>query len=236
VPAVETAPGAHGVTYDHLTLQTPDEGRPLVRDLSLEVPEGRRLVVTGPNGAGKSALFLATAGLWRGGKGRIVSPGPHRVMFVPQRPYTPSGRLRELLLYGLDPANIPDSRIMDVLREVGLDIVVHKVGGLDAEHEWSNVLSEGEQHALAFARLLLANPQFAFLDNPAGSLDGEHVQRLYAALARSSITYVSVGEHPALASYHDMRLDLHGDGSWELVPTTAGHADKNGNGTNGLHG
>jgi putative ATP-binding cassette transporter len=156
-------------------------------------------------------------------------------MFVPQRPYTPSGRLRDLLLYGLDEEGIPDSRILDVLREVGLEAVVNGAGGLDAEHEWSNVLSEGEQHALAFARLLLANPRFAFLDNPAGSLDGEHVQRLYQALARSPITYVSVGDHPALASFHDMRLDLHGDGSWELVPTGAIHDGKNGNGANGVH-
>jgi ABC-type uncharacterized transport system fused permease/ATPase subunit len=138
-----------------------------------------------------------------------------------------------LLLYGLEPADVADNRILEVLREVGLECVVREAGGLDAEHEWSGILSEGEQHALAFARLLLANPQFAFLDNPAGSLDAEHMRRLYAALARSPITYVSVGEHPSLAAYHDMRLDLHGDGSWELVPTGAVCDGKNGNGTNG---
>jgi putative ATP-binding cassette transporter len=234
-PAVETVPSSQGVTYDHLTLHTPKEGRPLVRDLSLEVSEGRRVVITGPNGCGKSALFLATAGLWRGGNGRIVSPGPHAVMFVPQHPYTPSGRLRDLLLYGLDGPGISDERLVEVLREVGLEAVIQEAGGLDAECEWANTLSEGEQQALAFARVLLANPQFAFIDNPAGALDGEHVQRLYAALARSAITYVSVGDHPTLASYHDMRLDLHGDGSWELVPTGAMHSTKNGNGTNGVH-
>jgi putative ATP-binding cassette transporter len=45
-PAVQTVPDLHEVAYDHLTLQTPGEGRPLVRDLSLEVPEGKRLVVS----------------------------------------------------------------------------------------------------------------------------------------------------------------------------------------------
>ena len=233
LPVVQTVPSAHGVIYDHLTLETPKDHRPLVSDLSLELPEGRRMVVTGPNGAGKSALFLATAGLWRGGEGRIVSPGPHRVMFVPHPPYTPSGRLRDLLLYGLDPEGITDERILDVLRQVGLERVVVEARGLDAESEWSSVLSAGEQQALAFARVLLADPTFAFIDNPVGSLDSDHVQRLYAALARSSITYISVGDHPLLAGYHDMRLDLHGDGSWKLVPTDASHVGESTLGTGG---
>ncbi len=221
IPAVETKPNAHVLAYDHLTLQTPQNGRPLVSDLSLELPEGKRMVVAGPMGAGKSALFLATAGLWRGGAGRIVSPGPRHVMFLPYPPYTPSGRLRDLLLYGLDSGDLGDDRLLEVLREVGLERAIAEAGGLEAESDWSSVLSEGEQQALAFARLLLQNPAFAFIEHPTGSLDAEQVQRLYGALARSAITYISIGDHPALAGYHDLRLDLHGDGSWQLVPTEA---------------
>src|SRR5205085_5010874 len=47
-PVVETFPDARRVVYEHLTLWTPEEERPLVRDLSVEVPEGKRLAITGP--------------------------------------------------------------------------------------------------------------------------------------------------------------------------------------------
>src|SRR5262249_48508206 len=66
-PVVETSPESRRVVYDHLTLWPLGEERPLVRDLSVEVPEGQRVAVTGPSGAGNAAL-LATAGLWQEGR------------------------------------------------------------------------------------------------------------------------------------------------------------------------
>jgi putative ATP-binding cassette transporter len=81
------------------------------------------------------------------------------------------------------------------------------------------VLSEGEQQALGFARLLLADPPFAFLDNATGALEKSWVERLYGALVRTSITYVSVGNDPTLRKYHDLRLELFGDGGWRVEAT-----------------
>jgi putative ATP-binding cassette transporter len=217
-PAVEDVPEGRHVTFDRLTLRTPREGRPLVRDLSLAISEGRRVVITGPNGAGKSALLLAAAGLWAWGRGRVRRPAAPDVHFCPQRPHVMPGTLRELLLYGVGEQDISDERLRAVLREVGLEALADRAGGLDTEQDWPNVLSQGEQQALAFARLLLARPRFAFLDDAAGPLDPPRLERLYAALARTSITYVSAGHHPALLKYHELRLELFGDGSWRVGP------------------
>jgi putative ATP-binding cassette transporter len=211
-PVVETSPDARRVVYEHLTLG--EQERLLVRDLSLEVPEGQRVAVTGPNGAGK-ALLLATAGLWSEGRGRIRRPGPGDVMFVPRRPYAASGRLRDILRDGLDPA-IADDRLRGVLGEVGLAEPVGREGGLDTERDWAKVLSPGELQALTFARLLLASPRFAFLEDPAGALEAPLGERLYQALDRSLITYVSVGCPTALLPHHDRWLELQDDGSWRV--------------------
>jgi putative ATP-binding cassette transporter len=90
--------------------------------------------------------------------------------------------------------------------------------GLDAERDWAKVMSEGEFQALTFARLLLASPRFAFLDDPVRSMEAPRAERLYQALARNSITYVSLGCPRALLSYHDRRLELQEEGSWRTEP------------------
>jgi putative ATP-binding cassette transporter len=219
-PVVETSPDARRVVYEHLTLWAPGEERPLVRDLSVEVPEGQRVALTGPGRAGKAAL-LATAGLWQEGRGRISRPGPGGVMFVPRRPYAASGRLRDILLDGLG-RDLPDDRLRAVLGEVGVGEVVGREGGLGAERDWATVLTPGQLQALTFARLLLAGPRFAFLEDPAGALEAPLGERLYQALARSPITYVSVGCPPALLPYHDRRLEVQEDGSWRVEPAGPG--------------
>lgn len=215
--AVSEADG-HRLAYEGVTLQTPKEGRVLVKDLSLEIAEGRRLIVTGPNGAGKTALFLATAGLWERGDGRVVRPAAPHSMFLPQQPFAIAGKLRDLFRYGVSRP-IDDDRLFEVIRTVGLSDVVSRAGGLDAQGDWPNVLSEGELQTLGIARLLLENPRFAFLDQAAAILDTTREEKLYAALARTDITYVSIGDHPALFKYHHLRLDLHGDGAWQMTPT-----------------
>jgi putative ATP-binding cassette transporter len=220
---VETSPDARRVVYEHLTLWTPEEQRPLIRDLSLESPEGKRLAITGPNGAGK-VLLLATAGLWQDGQGRISRPGPREILFVPQQPYAASGKLREILSNGFGP-KLPDERLQSVVKEVGLEEVIARAGGLDGAQDWAKVLSADELQALTFARLLLAAPRFAFLDDPAKPIEAPLAKRLYEALARSSITYVTVGCPPELLSYHDERLDLQEDGSWRVEPAAAEDGD-----------
>ena len=217
VPAApEPELAARRVVYAGLSLRAPISRRLLVRDLSLEIPEGKRLIVTGPTGAGKTALYLATAGLWAEMHGRIVLPGPEHVMFLQRRPYLIPGRLRDVLLYALDHEAVPIDRLLSVLEALDLKGLVHQAGGLDAEQDWGHVLSEGEQQELVFARLLLANPPFAFLDDALDALDVNRAERFYAILANSPITYVSLGNHPHLFPYHDFRLELVGDGRWRI--------------------
>jgi putative ATP-binding cassette transporter len=215
--AIPTAEDVTRLAYEGLTLRTPKEGRVLVRDLWLEVPRGRRLLIDGPNGAGKSALVRATLGIWEEGEGRIVRPPRSELMFLPQRPYTGSGTLRDLLIPP-DSREVADAHVLDALRAVDFEAVVTRVGGLDAERDWYSVLSPGEQQVLAFARLLMVQPRFAFLDDAAHVLGRERARQLYHTLAQTDITYISVTAHPDLPEYHDALLEIHDDGSWELLP------------------
>ncbi|KAL3503774.1 hypothetical protein ACH5RR_038223 [Cinchona calisaya] len=57
---------------EHLTIQTPDSGTTLIRDLSVEIYENDHLLVAGPSGSGKTSLMRSLAGLWNCGHGKIT--------------------------------------------------------------------------------------------------------------------------------------------------------------------
>ena len=78
--------------------------------------------------------------------------------------------------------------------------LVERVGGLEAEAEWSHVLSLGEQQRVAFLRLLLHAPKLAFLDEATGALDSATEAALYTRLRGYCTSYISVGGWPAAAA------------------------------------
>ncbi len=214
--SLEIAEDDSRLAYDGLTLATPDDGRLLVADLSLEIPRGKRLLIVGPDGSGRTALMRATAGLWKAGQGRILRPPLERMMFLPQQPYLTLGSLRDQLLYNTPPGEpVSDDRLLAVLQDVQLEPLLERVGGLDVEQrDWTSILTLGEQQSLAFARLLLVVPEFAFLDEAVSALSAKRVRSLYELLAQTATTYISVGSEQDLLEYHDQVLQLRGDGTW----------------------
>ena len=203
------------LSIEQLTLTTPDDRRTLVRDLSLEIEDGEALLIVGDSGAGKTSLLRALAGLWRSGRGRIVRPPLAQVMFLPQRPYMILGSLREQLCYPR-AADVSGERLAEILRLVQLESLPERIGGLDAEVRWEDFLSLGEQQQIAFARLLLNRPAYAFLDEATSALDTGKEQALYDCLESARIRVVSVGDRLRLPRYHHRILELLGDGRWRL--------------------
>ena len=223
------------LAVEDLSLVTPETSLPLVRGLDVTVAEGESLLVMGPSGTGKTSLLRAAAGLWRSGEGvvhrRVSDPARlyHDVFFVPQRPYMVLGNLRRQLLYPTwtEDANIDtggeerrkpsDADLQAMLESVLLSALLQREGGLDAEVDWSGVLSLGEQQRLAFARLLLARPRLAVLDESTSALDLATEERLYRMLAAAGVTCLSVGHRPSLRAYHARVLSLEPGGAWELA-------------------
>jgi putative ATP-binding cassette transporter len=220
---IQVAEAETPFAYQQVTLRNPQDDRPLVQDLSFEVPRGKRVLLTGPNSTGKSALLRAAAGLWAKGSGCIKRPARQRIMFLPEQPYLVPGTLRDQFLTAPGEAAASDDRIFDVLRQLHLDTLVERLGGLDAEHDWECTLSLGERQLIAYARLLVAQPDFAFLDDAASALSELRRAEVYHLLADTGTSYLSVGDRqPSMLQSHDTAVDLHQDGTWSSGPANSG--------------
>ncbi|MFZ2059873.1 MAG: SbmA/BacA-like family transporter [Candidatus Binatus sp.] len=195
------------IALKNITLETPDRVRVLQQDISLAVADGDALLVTGPTGAGKTSLMRAVAGLWRAGSGRILRPSVNHILFMPQKPYLILGSIRQQIQYPRADA-VSDETLMEVLREVDLAYLPGRFGGLDAELNWADLLSGGEQQRLAFARLLLSRPRFAILDEATSALDIASEERLYSRLASLPIAFISIGHRPSLRKFHKQVIEL----------------------------
>ncbi|WP_294157667.1 ABC transporter ATP-binding protein/permease [uncultured Selenomonas sp.] len=211
--AAQAAAGALALT--RLDVALPD-GRRLMRDCTVTLPKGSRVLVTGASGAGKSTLLRTLAGIWPYGSGRVTMGKGSRALFLPQRPYLPLGSLRRALAYPSTVAGT-DAELADALRAVGLGQLTSK---LDTVDDWSRILSLGEQQRLAFARVLLVKPDWVFLDEATSALDEPREQAMYELLKARlpEISIVSVGHRSTLFAQHDEELHLAGDGGWRLQP------------------
>jgi putative ATP-binding cassette transporter len=214
-PQIQTIE-ADRLAVEHLSLQTPNYQRTLVEDLSVELAAGQGLLVMGPSGCGKSSLLRAIAGLWDSGKGAIVRPESDQILFLPQRPYMVLGTLRDQLLYPNTHLEVEDEHLKQVLEQVNLAGLDERFGGFDAEQDWADVLSLGEQQRLTFARLLLNQPKYAILDEATSALDLGNEERLYQHLREKGTTFLSVGHRSTLANYHQSLLELSQDKTWQI--------------------
>ncbi len=206
------------LALENLTLQTPNYQRTLIEDLTLELDGQSSLLVVGPSGCGKSSLMRAIAGLWNSGTGTIQRPDLEKLLFLPQKPYMILGSLREQLLYPYPDIEIDDTQLKLALKQVNLPDLDERFGGFDAEEEWSDVLSLGEQQRLSFARVLLHQPTYTILDEATSALDRDNEQQLYSELAATQTAYLSVGHRQSLEAYHQSILRLSEDHTWQLQP------------------
>ncbi|TAN49106.1 MAG: ABC transporter ATP-binding protein/permease [Methylococcaceae bacterium] len=226
-PAIEITEENDHVEHKHLTLLSPHDGRKLVKDLTVRVPFGTRLLISGPNEDAKMALFRATAGIWSGGEGQIVRPPFGQIYFLPERPYLPSVTLRELLVRTGQEEDVADELLIAELRALRIDSVIKRAGGFDVAHNWKDILSLGEQQLLAFVRLVLVSPRFVFLERVGHALSREDAANVLEVLAQKSITYITVGRHGVRddddkLKHYDAVLELMVDGNWIWSPIKEG--------------
>ena len=163
------------ITAENLSIQF--NGRKVVDELNLEIPQGEIFGLIGPSGCGKSTVVKALVGLLRPTTGDVHVLGTEPVHFGKRERraigYTPQGfnlyptlTLEENArfvagLYGIGPVE-RRRRIRETLEFLEL---------WDARKRLARDASGGMQRRLSLACALLHQPQLLFVDEPTAGLD-----------------------------------------------------------------
>lgn len=224
------------ITLSGVTFSYDTEAAPVLRDVSLELPEGELCLVVGGTGSGKSTLLRLLNGLtphFTGGHltGSVTVDGldtrtnaprdmARVVGFVGQNPaegFVTDG-VEDELAYSMEQFGIASS-VMRQRVEHTIDLLA--LQGLRGRA--LSTLSAGEQQRVAIGAALSAGPSVLVLDEPTSALDPLAAEEVLAALLRLvhdlGVTVV-LAEHRVerVIQYADSLLYLDGDGSVSVGP------------------
>lgn len=158
------------------------EGKPLIREFTLDVQPGEMVAIVGPTGAGKTTLINLLMRFYDVTSGSITVDGrdirdlsrqSYRQQFgmVLQDAWLFEGPIRENLRFGRLDAT--DSDIIDAAKAANVDHFIRTLPGgykMEMNQESSNI-SLGQKQLLTIARAILADPKILILDEATSSVD-----------------------------------------------------------------
>jgi len=165
------------------------DDHPVLRDVSLDIPEGELVALLGPSGCGKTTLLRIIAGLEVPDAGEVRHAGEdvsarsarernvgvvfqHYALF---RHMTVAENVGFALGVRHRPKQEIAARVQELLQLVQLD---------GFRHRYPHQLSGGQRQRIALARALATEPRILLLDEPFGALDARVRQELRRWLRR----------------------------------------------------
>lgn len=190
----------------------------ILRNVSLEAKRGEFLSIVGPSGSGKTSLLQCMSGL------SLPSDGSVKLLGVDPYRLSPSkaANFRRTKIgfifqsYNLVPALPAFDNVVLPLRLAGKKVDKAKIKRLLDQLKFTtdstnfvDALSGGEQQKLAIARVLVANCEIVFADEPTGALDSvsrKIVFDLLRELTEHGVCVVMVTHDIELAALTDRAL------------------------------
>ena len=197
---------------------------PVLRDITLEVPEGEFLGLMGPSGSGKTTLLNLIAGIDRPDAGTITVAGTD----VTKLSESQLARWRSTHIgfvfqfYNLIPVltafeNVELPLLLTSLsrseRKKHVETALALVGLGDRLRHYPRQLSGGQEQRVAIARAIATDPTIVVADEPTGDLDRKSAEEVLTLLDRlnrefkKTIVMVTHDPHAAERAHLVRHLD-----------------------------
>ena len=196
---VDDVPGARGlvvseghVRFEHVNFAY-DPARPILRDVSFDIPPGKTVAVVGPSGAGKSTLARLLYRFYDINSGAITIDGQElrsvtqsslraAIGIVPQDTVLFNDTVEYNIAYGRPGASHDEVVAAASAAHIHAFIAATPKGYETLVGERGLKLSGGEKQRVAIARTLLKNPPVLIFDEATSALDSANERAIQAEL------------------------------------------------------
>jgi ABC-type multidrug transport system fused ATPase/permease subunit len=170
-----------------------EDGPPVLRDVTLDVPAGRTVAIVGPTGSGKTTLVALLPRLYDPDSGTVSVDGMDlrevdleslrgEIGLVSDEPFLFSATIRENIAYARQDAT--DAEVEDAARRAGIhDFIAGLPDAYDTRvGERGMTLSGGQRQRAAIARAIIKDPRILILDDATSSVDATTEAQIKGAL------------------------------------------------------
>jgi len=172
-----------------------DPERPILKNVSFEVPAGKMVAIVGPSGAGKSTISRILFRFYEISRGKVLIDGQNirdvtqaslraAIGIVPQDTVLFNDTIEYNIRYGKPDASSAEVRQAARLAQIHEFIVTLPQGYDSLVGERGLKLSGGEKQRVAIARTILKSPPILMLDEATSALDSHTEKEIQDALER----------------------------------------------------
>ena len=172
-----------------------DPGKPVLKEIDLEVSPGEMIGLVGKSGAGKSTIINLICRFYDVDRGELAIDGEDirtikledlrsQIGMVAQESFLFNGSIAENISYGKLGSTF-DEIVRAAKTANAHEFIVTKPDGYDTRvGERGNKLSGGEKQRISIARAILNNPKILILDEATSSVDTPTEKKLQEAIKR----------------------------------------------------
>ena len=172
------------IKMNQVSFRYPNSDNYVLKDVSLEIHQGEKLILVGENGSGKTTLIKLLLGLYEPESGEILYDGIplsqikkdsiyKTISLMMQNSLKHQSTVQETVALSEIEHIDDEERIMNALRAADIDYILEEEGiktRLGKEFKGKE-LSGGEWQKIALARALFKNSDFVILDEPTSAID-----------------------------------------------------------------
>ena len=203
------------IKFDHVSFAY-EPGRPILKDVSFEVPAGKMVAIVGPSGAGKSTISRILFRFYDLTRGAVTIDGQNiedvtqdslraAIGMVPQDTVLFNDTIEYNIRYGRPEATSAEVREAARLAQIHDFIMTLPQGYNSLVGERGLKLSGGEKQRVAIARTILKSPPILMLDEATSALDSHTEKEIQDALERVA------RDRTSLVIAHRLSTVIHAD-------------------------